>query len=72
MSFFKKYGFLFSLKEFNQYISVDINDIIYIKENLEALINLLNTQESSEIDYKKNTRFCALSHIILNLLNFYQ
>ncbi|WP_340083796.1 hypothetical protein MHB50_11230 [Siminovitchia sp. FSL H7-0308] len=53
MSFFKKYGFLFSLKEFNQYISVDIDDIIYIKENLEALINLLNAQESSEIDYKK-------------------
>lgn len=53
MSFFDKYGFLFDLSGYDQYVNVDIEDIMYLKENLEALINLLNAQDSSEINYKK-------------------
>lgn len=53
MSFFNKYGFLFDLSGYDQYVNVDIEDIMYLKDNLEALINLLNAQESGKINYKK-------------------
>lgn len=53
MSFFEKYGFLFDLSDYNQYVNVQIEDVIYLKDNLEALINLLTAQESSNISYKK-------------------
>ncbi len=53
MSFFNKYGFLFDLSGYNQYVNVNIEDIMYLKDNLEALINLLNAQESSRVNYKK-------------------
>lgn len=53
MSFFDKYGFLFNLNNYNQYVSVSMKDIMYLKNNLEALVNLFNAQESSNINYKK-------------------
>lgn len=53
MSFFDKYGFLFDLSGYDQYVNIDIEDIIYLKSNLEALINLLNAQSSSNFYYKK-------------------
>ena len=53
MSFFNKYGFLFDLSGYDQYVNVNIDDIIYLKDNLEALINLLNAQDSRKINYKK-------------------
>lgn len=53
MSFFKKYGYLFSLKNFDQYVTTDIEDIIYLRNNLMALTNLLNAQGVQHINYKK-------------------
>lgn len=53
MSFFNKYGFLFDLSGYNQYVNANIEDIMYLKDNLEALINLLNARNSSKINYKK-------------------
>lgn len=53
MSFFNKYGFLFDLSGYDKYVNVNIEDIMYLKDNLEALVNLLNAQCSNEINYKK-------------------
>ncbi|SHI17526.1 hypothetical protein [Sporanaerobacter acetigenes] len=53
MSFFNKYGFLFDLSGYDQYVNVNVEDIIYLKDNLEALINLLNAQNTSKVNYKK-------------------
>ncbi|NFF65950.1 hypothetical protein FDF69_06580 [Clostridium sporogenes] len=53
MSFFNKYGFLFDLSGYDKYVNVNIEDILYLKDNLEALVNLLNAQCSNEINYKK-------------------
>lgn len=52
MSFFKKYGFLFPLSDYNQFVTFQIEDINYIKDNLEALINIFNAQDTNNIDYK--------------------
>lgn len=53
MSFFNKYGFLFNLSMHDQYVNVDIEDILYLKDNLEALISLLNAQGSKKTNYRK-------------------
>lgn len=53
MSFFEKYGFLFNLNYYEQYVTFDLEDIIYLKDSLEALINLLNAQGVQHINYKK-------------------
>ena len=53
MSFFEKYGFLFNLNCYEQYVTFDLEDIMYLKDNLEALINLLNAQGVQHINYKK-------------------
>ncbi len=53
MSFFNKYGFIFNLDGYENYISISIDDIMYVKENLEALINLLSAQNTTNVNYKK-------------------
>jgi hypothetical protein len=53
MSFFEKYGFLFNLNYYEQYVTFDLEDIMYLKDSLEALINLLNAQGVQHINYKK-------------------
>ncbi|MED3654697.1 hypothetical protein P4489_10305 [Heyndrickxia sporothermodurans] len=52
MSFFKKYGFLFPLSDYDQFVTFQIEDVNYIKDNLEALINIFNAQDTNNIDYK--------------------
>lgn len=53
MSFFKKYGFLFNLNNYEEYITFEIEDIIYLRDSLEALTNLLNAQGVQHINHKK-------------------
>ncbi|GAB2547239.1 hypothetical protein GCM10026983_16610 [Gracilibacillus alcaliphilus] len=64
MSFFKKYGFLFCLKDYEHFITFHINDVVYIKDNLEALINIFNAQDTNNINYKT-----LLDSVLFLLLN---
>ena len=52
MSFFKKYGFLFPLNNYEQFVTFQIKDVNYIKDNLEALINIFSAQDTDNIDYR--------------------
>src|SRR5699024_4203438 len=64
MSFFKKYGFLLPLNSYEQFVTFQIDDVDYIKDNLEALINIFNAQDTDNINYKS-----LLDSVLFLLLN---